>query len=222
MPVRVFHQQNPVSKVTFHQTFGDHENNNNNKTIPTNNKSASSRKFTTTPTTTPRDIMPLNARKLWANKYQKSVCQHLVSFVERQEPHPLMVDSPKKPPSKWKILSNNKSQQPSPRLGGVKKVEVAIGVGEEGVKNDDVVMVMPPPPPPTSTKMLSSMGVLASIDRSCLEANLQKIIDMIELKIIDIVSDPIKQNAHAFAEIEREITDVLKQMRSMGTSQQVV
>lgn len=71
---------------------------------------------------------------------------------------------------------------------------------------------------PARTKMLSSMGMLASIDRKGLETNIQRIIDMIELKIIDIISDPEKQNPTTFAEIEREITAVLGEMRAMGAA----
>lgn len=168
-------------------------------------------------------------RKLWANKYQKSICQHLVSFIEKQDPHPVMMQT-KKPTSSWRVLNNkSRSATSTKKLTSTESVNKnknkCFGDGsssrkitESVDKNNNNKYVGDGS---SSRKMLSNMGILASIDRKGLEENIQKIIDMIELKIIDIISDPKKQNANAFAEIEREIMDVLKEMRAMGLPQKV-
>lgn len=60
-----------------------------------------------------------------------------------------------------------------------------------------------------------------AVQRRRLEGDIQRIIEMIELKIVDVVSDPGERNAAAFGEIEREIADVLGQMRGAGAQGQV-
>lgn len=180
MPVRVFHQHPPQREL---HTSGDFEDNAKPKTPNSNRRPA-----------TPTIPSTSKEKKLWANKYPKSVCQNLVSFIEKQEPLPQMAMDVKKRPSTKKVISKPKSAPLA------KKCD-------------------------SDRKMLNNMGLLASIDKNGLEMNIQKIIEMIELKIIDIISDPEKQNPDAFNEIEREITDVLQQMRSIGggePQQQVV
>lgn len=174
MPVRVFHQL-PLQKELH--TSGDFE------------------EQTLLKTKRPATASSSRDKKLWANKYPKSVCQNLVSFIERQEPLPQMVEAHKK---------QQQLQQKQ-----AKRMIIAKPKSAPSTKKDD-----------RSRKMLSNMGLLASIDKGGLEMNIQKIIEMIELKIIDIISDPKKQNPDAFNEIEREITEVLRQMRSLGSGNQ--
>lgn len=169
MPVKIFHQ-NPPKDAFLAGDFLD-----------TRPKKSS----------TSKSVSPRDNKKLWANKYPKSVCHHLVSFIERQETLPQLA-KPAEPAKKRPTNQQARRVAPKPRSAPASK---------KTTEND--------------RKMLSNMGLLASIDKNGLETNIQKIIEMIELKIIDIISDPAKQNPNTFSEIEQEIMDVLEKMRSV-------
>lgn len=79
-----------------------------------------------------------------------------------------------------------------------------------------------PPSPRTIAKkaensynMLDNMRNLVKNHSVMFESNIQNIIEMIEKKIVDVLSKPEKQNAEAFNAVEKEIRQVLKKMRML-------
>lgn len=163
--------------------------------------------------------MSTEQRKLWSTKYQKFAGQHLVSFIESLPPLPS------------KITEINKTEQQ--KINQLQTVELYKRQQKTIAKKP--INRSPPPKPKTLTPrsteketitvhktMKTNTDVLNNIKtiakKNFIETDIKKIIQMIEMKIVDILSVPEKQNAEAFNSIEKQIRYVLRRMRKIEAS----
>lgn len=161
-------------------------------------------------------------RKLWNRKYAKSVGQHLISFLEKQEPlydantgseAKIVELSPEKLKKSYSVMPQApavtvSSRTPLSRRPQTGRVSSGLLPGPKQKSRPATARNK------RDTKQLLLEGqVLTSDEQVVLENNIQKIIEMIEFKIVDILSVPDRQNADAFDAVEREIKEVLIKMK---------
>lgn len=165
----------------------------------------------------PNKTKRLTERQLWNKKYAKSVGRHLISFLERQEPLPednkdvvKIVELPDDRPKKtYGIPELQRSSPKTPKRPQTKASPAVPSASKAKTKQHMQTKTR------KDEKQAIDMKSLTSANHSMLENNIQKIIEMVEFKIVDILSVPERHKSDAFAEVEREIKEVLIRMNQV-------
>lgn len=160
-------------------------------------------------------------RKLWSTKYQKFAGQHLVSFIESLPPLPSEISEMKKAEQQktnqlqtvelYKRQQRPMAKKPTNRSPPPKSKMLTPRSNETVAKNKQTLAASKTMK--TNGDVLNNIKTMAK--KNFIETDIKKIIQMIEMKIVDILSVPEKQNAEAFNSIEKEIRYVLRRMRKM-------